>query len=81
MVSNKIIYDKNYVNENYTTIPENEPPYNINGRNRAYRIFQINQEFKNMNHINKIDLTEEQKKIIKNDSTIKILYPDINDLI
>ena len=34
-----------------------------------------------MNNINKIDLTKEQIEFIKNDSYIKILYPDINDLI
>ena len=72
---------KNYINKNYTTIPQNEPPCSINNRNTAYRTFQINQDFKNMNDINKIDLTVEQKKIIKNNQTIKILYPDINDLI
>lgn len=76
---------KNYVNENHTIVPENEPPSQINGikciNHHMYRTFQINQEFKNMNHINKIDLTDKQKKIIKNNPTIKILYPDINDLI
>lgn len=73
---------KNYVHEKYTTIPQIKPPCQLTGKNHVdYRTFQINQDFKNMNHINKIDLTEEQKKIIISNPSIKILYPDINELI
>lgn len=72
---------KNYINENIE-IPKNEPLNQLAGLNHAkFRTFQINQNFENMNDINKIDLTVEQKKILKSDPTIKILYPDINDLI
>ena len=72
---------KNYINDD-VDIPDTQPIDETDGENhKKFRAFQINQKFENMNNINKIDLTKEQIEFIKNDSYIKILYPDINDLI
>jgi hypothetical protein len=64
--------------QNNLTIPEIIPyPYNDNVK---YRLFQINQKFKNNNDNNKIDLTKEQYQILTTDINILQEYPE-NELL
>jgi hypothetical protein len=51
-------------------------PDDIN--DEVYRTWQINQPFISNNDISKIDLTDDQKKILINNSYVLQLYPDIN---
>ena len=74
---NDNIFDNSkYINKvqngNNISIP-NEIPSNYD--HNKYRLFQINQPFKNNN--NKIDLTNEQYKILIKDINILKAYPDI----
>lgn len=49
-----------------------------NTSHKIYRTWQINQPFTLRNDISKLDLSDNQKKKIINDSYILQLYPDIN---
>jgi len=51
-----------------------------NKRHGYYRTWQINQPFVSNNDISKIDLSNDQKKIIINNSYILQVYPDINSV-
>jgi hypothetical protein len=89
----KILYDigVNYTddifnNDNYKNISHlrididniKTKPYDTN--HEQYRTWQINQEFKCNNDINKLDLkTEQVKKIINNEHILK-LYPNIKTM-
>lgn len=61
---------------NNIEIPNEIPP---NNQHTRYRLFQINQKIENKNDNNKIDLTEEQCKILKTDTDILKLYPELSN--
>lgn len=73
---NQNIFDNtSYVNriiENQTT-PQTKPSHT---NHEAYRTYQINQLFKNMNNIDKIDLTHNQITFIKNNRLINKYFPE-----
>lgn len=79
-------YDKNiFNNNNYNNKIRsdidirkiNDIPSELNGiEHRKYRTYQINQPFVNNNYINKINLSDAQKKIICNNKFVKLLYND-----
>lgn len=64
----------NYADKTLLYIPENKPDEK---NHIEYRTWQINQNFINNNCDDKINLTDEQKKIIFNDIYIINLYPNI----
>tara|TARA_B110001454_G_C12668633_1_gene412717 strand:- start:286 stop:1005 length:720 start_codon:yes stop_codon:yes gene_type:complete len=77
---------KNYSHSHRTTIMKNKPlcrPAHFPPRtgsdahHERYRTWQINQPFVFMNIPSKLDLTNEQKKIILNNKYILTIYPDI----
>jgi hypothetical protein len=75
---NKTIFDNSkYTNKvqfgEQLTIPTICPS---NTSHSEYRLFQINNPFKNNNDKNKIDLTESQLKILTTDINILELYPE-----
>jgi hypothetical protein len=75
---NKTIFDNSkYTNKvqygQHLTIPTICPS---NTSHSEYRLFQINNPFKNNNDKNKIDLTESQRKILTTDINILELYPE-----
>lgn len=58
-------------------IPESKPnPIN----HVSYRIWQINQKFRNMNTPDKLNLTREQFDRILNESSFTSVYPEIKEL-
>jgi len=75
-------YDDNiFDNSKYTNIVVDsvklvdKKPKNIN--HEEYRTWQINQPFISNNDISKLDLTDEQKEEIINNSFVLQIYPDI----
>jgi hypothetical protein len=76
-------YDDNiFNNSKYTNVIINDvqlvdekPP---NNNHAVYRTWQINQPFISNNDISKIDLNNEQKEEIINNSYVLQIYPDIN---
>ena len=76
-------YDDNiFNNSKYTNVIINgvqlvdeKPP---NNNHDVYRTWQINQPFISNNDISKIDLNDEQKEEIINNSYVLQIYPDIN---
>lgn len=64
---NKVQYGKDLI------IPTSQPE---NISHTEYRLFQINQCFKNNNDINMIDLTETQREILTTDVNILETYPE-----
>jgi len=76
-------YDDNiFDNSKYTNASHknvsllNNKPLNTN--HKVYRTWQINQPFISNNDISKIDLSNDQKEKIINNSYILQIYPDIN---
>lgn len=68
-------YKNNVQYGNNLQIP-NEIP--LNSSHTEYRLFQINQPFKNNNDINKVTLKENQVKILTTDINILEAYPENN---
>lgn len=73
-IFNNIEYNNKSTNNNI--VLTDEKPSNEN--HDVYRFWQINQPFVNNNNIQKIDLTEDQKNVIKNNEYILEIYPEIN---
>ena len=48
-----------------------------NTQHERYRTYQINQEFRSFNDTSKLDLTEEQIKILTNNKELLDIYPEI----
>ena len=76
--------DRIFDNTKYTNFCEGgmplvnfKPPNNIH---ELYRTWQINQPFISNNDISKIDLNDDQKEEIVNNSYVLQIYPDINSV-
>lgn len=75
------IFDNSkYVNKShdYVELVESKPK---NTEHRLYRNWQINQPFKCLNDVSKIDLNDNQKVKLISDPYILELYPDINSFL
>lgn len=73
--TDKIFDNSKFENRSHScirTIPQQKP---MNLDHARYRTYQINQPFVNNNDPDKIDLTDEQRKILETDPTIRRLYP------
>jgi hypothetical protein len=75
------IFDNSkYVNKScdHVELVESKPK---NTEHRLYRNWQINQPFKCLNDVSKIDLNDNQKEKLISDPYILELYPDINSFL
>ena len=62
-----------YLTQNVKKVPKNQPKDNFENHEK-FRTWQINQEFKNMNDISKIDLYSDVQEILDDSETCKILH-------
>jgi len=80
--SDKIFNNKKYVNKcqhvsDKTNIPKVKPS---NKQHDLYRLYQINKPFINNNDVSKINLTEKQKEVFKDNEFIKQIFPGYAEL-
>jgi hypothetical protein len=80
--TDKIFNNEKYMNKcqhvsDETKVPEVKP---TNQEHDLYRLYQINKPFINNNDASKINLTEKQKEVFKNNELIKQIFPGYAEL-
>ena len=82
--TDEIFNNEKYVNKcqhlsDKINIPKVKPK-NQHKQHDLYRLYQINKPFINNNDISKINLTENQKEVFKNNELIKQIFPGYSEL-
>lgn len=64
----------NRISPSVRDVPTNRPP---NRQHLHYRTYQINQPFINNNKVDEVDITDEQRTLLRSNPTVCEFYPEI----